>query len=205
MKPKKVLQFGEIISFWCWSCLWWWKGPDRVLGFLLMLMIMKMIQRRKSPVKLCKRWRKNYWKQKKWWKKLREVSREFFLILEAKLKKFLQTGPKTIHPGSVPVWLLVDKGFSCECFWRKEEEMMMRKGKLLCAKCRWKAHRTTSEASRSVGRFDDDATSLHRSESVSYENFCGVKNEMKFRKNPVPAASKFYVSIVIVGVVKMIT
>jgi hypothetical protein len=48
-------------------------------------------------------------------KKLREVPREFFLILEAKLKKFLQTGPITIQ-GSVPVWLLVDKGFSCECF-----------------------------------------------------------------------------------------
>jgi len=43
---------------------------------------------------------------------------------------------------------------------------------------------------------------LAHSESVSYEIFCGGE---KSKRSPVPTASKFYVSIVIVGVVKDFT
>lgn len=76
----------------------------------------KKIPMVENPVKLCKDEEKIIESKKKNdEKKLRKFSREFFLILEAKLKKFLQTGPIMI-PESVPVWLLVDKGFSCECF-----------------------------------------------------------------------------------------
>jgi len=113
-------------------------------------------------------------KEKSWWKRRRKKLRKFstwvFLILEAKGipanwsdKDSLHLEVKREKDESVPVWLLVDKGLSCECFWSRELLKIYRN-------VMWSLHNDRS---------------INRSNSSRFTKCfnCGVKRENKEKES----------------------